>query len=78
MQTTLNWLIKLDIAVIISFMGLLIAGCQAYKQWQRELQRDREKGNEERVLLRQEMKFASDRLDRIESWISGNSGFKGS
>lgn len=84
MQGVPDWLAKVDIAILISVIGLLVAFLQAYSQWRQQIKTDAKMHIEEvkeatkqRTVILQTMKFISERLDRVEMWISANSGFRG-
>jgi Flp pilus assembly protein TadB len=79
-----NWMPKVDVAILVSVLALLLAFLQAYVQWQQQIDKDAKNHVEEikeatkqRTVIQQSLKFMSERLDRIEMWISANSGFRG-
>lgn len=78
-----NSLVKIDVATLVAIMGLLVAFCQAYMQWRKEVEAENKRHLKElqettkwRTFVQQNLKFISERQDRIELWISANSGFR--
>jgi hypothetical protein len=84
MQGIPSWLPKVDVAILVSVLALLLAFVQAYVQWKRQVSSDKKEHIKEvqeaikqRTVIQQSLKFISERLDRVEMWISKNSGFRG-
>ena len=77
-------LIKIDTVVLIAIMGLAISIWQHFREFKkeqviREKQKIQEiKDNSKRdARIEGKIDFFGERLDRIEMWISANSGFRG-
>jgi predicted Holliday junction resolvase-like endonuclease len=84
MQVSPSWLPKVDIAILVSVLALFLAFIQAYVQWRRQVQTDKkehikevQEATKQRTVILETMKFMSERLDRVETWISARSGFRG-
>jgi hypothetical protein len=83
MQGFPSWLPKVDIAILVSVLALLLAFLQAYAQWKKQVANDKkdhikeiQEATKQRTVIQQSLKFISERLDRVEMWISANSGFR--
>jgi uncharacterized protein YpmB len=84
MQGLQNWIPKVDIAILVSVLALFLAFIQAYMQWKKQISSDKkehikevQEATKQRTVILQFMKFTAERLDRIEMWISANSGLRG-
>jgi hypothetical protein len=74
-----------DITLLISICGLAITIFQLLNQLrsqqiesEEKRQKEYEESATERTKILETLKFVGKRLDRMESWINANSGFKGS
>ncbi|MEG4318128.1 MULTISPECIES: hypothetical protein [unclassified Microcoleus] len=65
-------LLKIDLAVLSCLLGLMGLIWKLLK----DMQKEAIVAAEERAKTQEVIKFYGKRLDHIESWISGNSGFK--
>lgn len=77
-----GWAVKLDLAVIVALVGLAVTIFQCYGEWEKENRisvEKKAKENEEAAkrwaVVLQRITFILERLERIEVWISANSGF---
>jgi uncharacterized protein YpmB len=84
MQGLPSWLPKVDVAILVSVLALFLAFVQAYTQWRKQVSSDKkehikevQEATKQRTVIQQSLKFISERLDRVEMWISANSGFRG-
>ena len=79
----INSLIKLDIAILIAIVGLAISVWQHFGEFKKEQVAGEARKNQEikdssrrDARIEGKIDFFGERLDRIEMWISANSGFK--
>ncbi len=77
-------LIKLDIAILIAIIGLAFTIWQHFREFKKEqTAREKQKIQEIKDASKRDARiegkidFFGERLDRIEMWISANSGFRG-
>ncbi len=80
----INNLIKLDIAILVAIIGLAISVWQHFRELKKEqIVRQKQKIEEVKNASKRDARiegkidFFGERLDRIEMWISANSGFRG-
>jgi uncharacterized protein HemX len=73
----IDWLLKTDMAIFVSILGLGIAIFQMQKQQQEQIQeehrrtiRQEKNAAEQRTRIEQQVKFLAQRLDQIDNWIS--------
>lgn len=65
-------ILKIDLAVLSCILGILVLIWKSL----RELQKDNILAAEQRTKIEQVVVFYGERLDKIESWIAGNSKLK--
>ncbi|MEG4999692.1 hypothetical protein [Microcoleus sp. B4-D4] len=70
MQNISFWI---DLFLVIGVIAALIPIIQQLNQTIKGVK----EAEAERVGIRLQIEFLSNRLDKIENWIAGNSGFKG-
>ncbi len=80
----INNLIKLDIAILVAIAGLAISVWQHFREFEKEqIAREKQKIQEIKDASKRDARiegkidFFGERLDRIEMWISANSGLRG-
>lgn len=71
MNLTSN-LLKIDLAVLGSILGIVLLIWNTVKK----IQEDNILAAQQRTRIEQMLVFYGERLDKIENWISGNSGLK--
>jgi len=67
-----DFILKLDLALLIGLISSLIP---IWSQLEKIVQSEREAATK-RAEIQLSIEFIQQRLDRIDSWISENSGFK--
>ncbi|MCC3409995.1 MAG: hypothetical protein JGK17_31565 [Microcoleus sp. PH2017_10_PVI_O_A] len=65
-------LLQIDLAVMSCLLGLMGLIWKTL----RDIQKEAIVAAQERTKLEETVKFYGKRLDNVESWITGNSGFK--
>jgi hypothetical protein len=79
----INYLIKLDIAILVAITGLAFTIWQHFRELKNEqIAREKQKIQEIKetskrdTRIEEKIDFFGERLDRIEMWISANSGIR--
>ena len=65
-------LLKVDLAVLSCFLGVAMLILNSL----RKIQEDNILAAQQRTRMEQMLIFYGERLDKVENWISGNSGLK--
>ena len=65
-------LLKIDLAVLSCILGIVLLSWNAL----RKIQEDNILAAQQRTRMEQMLVFYGERLDKVENWISGNSGLK--
>ena len=65
-------LLKVDLAVLSCILGVMILIWNTLKK----IQEDNIIAAQQRTRIEQTLVFFGERLDKVENWISGNSGLK--
>lgn len=65
-------LLKVDLAVLSCILGIVLLIWNAL----RKIQEDNILAAQQRTRMEQMLVFYGERLDKIENWISGNSGLR--
>ena len=65
-------LLKVDLAVLSCILGVVLLIWNAL----RKIQEDNISAAQQRTRMEQMLIFYGERLDKVENWISGNSGLK--
>lgn len=83
MNNLLGYLLKMDLAILVAVIGLAFAVWQnvrEYRKDQAEQQKKRfqevREASKQSTRIEEKLNFVGERLDRIEMWISANSGIR--
>lgn len=69
----INYLIKLDIAILIAITGMILAEWHYDRERKKEREKEMIETAQRNARVDGTMDFYGDRLDKIEIWISTNS-----
>ncbi len=72
MMNLTSTLLKVDLAVLSCILGVVLLIWNAL----RKIQEDNILAAQQRTRMEQMLVFYGERLDKVENWISGNSGLR--
>ncbi len=72
MMNLTSTLLKVDLAVLSCILGVVLLIWNALKK----IQEDNILAAQQRTRMEQMLVFYGERLDKVENWISGNSGLR--
>ena len=72
MTNLTSTLLKVDLAVLSCILGIVLLIWNALKK----IQEDNVLAAQQRTRMEQMLIFYGERLDKVENWISGNSGLR--